>query len=113
VIFKMKLANVPNTMYSQEKVPAMSASRPVQALGDLQKYFATDTYKRKGVELTAISANAFHLSKLAHFSRSFNVLIVDILVFAKVDDASEIVEQAFNGLIFFENINQSSGTQQV
>jgi hypothetical protein len=44
VIFKMKLANVPNTMYSQEKVPAMSASRPVQALGDLQEYFATDTY---------------------------------------------------------------------
>jgi len=65
------------------------------------------------VQRTRVSADSFDLSKLTHLCCSLNVLEVNILVFAEIYDASEIVKQTFSGLVLLEQIDQSSGAEKI
>ncbi len=60
-----------------------------------------------------VSADSFNLCELAHLCCSLDVLKVDILIFAKVDDASEIVEQSFGSLVLLEEVNKSGGAEKI
>jgi hypothetical protein len=63
------------------------------------------------VQLTRVSADSLHLGELAHLGGSLNILEVDILVFAEVDNAAKVVEQTFSSLVLLEKINQSGGAK--
>ena len=46
-------------------------------------------------QLTTVSADSLHLGELAHLGGSLDILEGDILVFAEVDNAAKVIEEAF------------------
>lgn len=64
-------------------------------------------------QLTAVTADTLNLSELAHFRSSLNILEVDILVLAEIDDTSKIVEETLGSLVFLKEVDQPSWAQEI
>ena len=64
-----------------------------------------------GVVAIALAANPLHLLDLSRLAGGLDVLEVNLAVLAEVDDGSEEVEESFEALEPFEEVNQGVGRQ--
>ena len=62
-------------------------------------------------QLTALSGNSLNFIKLSHLSSSLDVLEMNIRVFAKVDNTSQVVEETLGRLVLLKEIDQSGRAQ--